>query len=106
MAPDYENMRIRCAAKHALFPDTCSCGSLTHKVKDCLERPRPKGAKFTNKNIAADDLIQDVQSATFDAKRDRWNGYDAKEYSTVRWGGPALELKGESKLGWGEQSVW
>mmetsp|Transcript_1021 Transcript_1021/g.1652 ORF Transcript_1021/g.1652 Transcript_1021/m.1652 type:complete len:544 (+) Transcript_1021:212-1843(+) len=60
-----------------------NCGSLTHKTKDCLERPRSKGAKFTNKNIAADDLIQEITPATFDAKRDRWNGYDSKDYTQI-----------------------
>jgi hypothetical protein len=29
-------------------------------VKDCLERPRKKSAKWTNQAIAADDLIQSV----------------------------------------------
>lgn len=53
-----------------------------HKVKDCLERPRKKGAKWTGKNIQADDVEQDVQ-LSWDAKRDRWNGYDAKEYKHV-----------------------
>jgi pre-mRNA-processing factor SLU7 len=49
----------------------CSCGSITHQTKDCLERPRMKGAKWTNKNIAADEKIQDIKLATWDAKRDR-----------------------------------
>ena len=46
-------------------------------------RPRTKGAKWTNKNIAADDKVQDVHLATWDAKRDRWNGFDAKDYNKV-----------------------
>lgn len=53
-----------------------------HKVKDCLERPRKKGAKFTGKNIQADDVVQDVQ-LSWDAKRDRWNGYDPKNYKHI-----------------------
>ena len=52
-----------------------NCGSMTHKTKDCLERPRSKGAKWTGKGIAADDLVQDLGDRTFEAKRDRWNGY-------------------------------
>ncbi|KAG1663163.1 hypothetical protein FOA52_006060 [Chlamydomonas sp. UWO 241] len=60
-----------------------NCGSMTHKTKDCLERPRDKGAKWTGKNIAADDKVQEVKLTTFEAKRDRWNGYDAKEYGQV-----------------------
>ena len=59
-----------------------NCGAMTHKAKDCLSRPRAKGAKWTGKNIQADEVIQDV-SMGWDAKRDRWNGYDAKEYRNV-----------------------
>jgi pre-mRNA-processing factor SLU7 len=59
-----------------------NCGAITHKVKDCLERPRKKGARFTGKDIRPDDLIQEV-STTYDAKRDRWNGYDPAEYSKI-----------------------
>ncbi|KAF8973122.1 pre-mRNA-splicing factor SLU7 [Flammula alnicola] len=59
-----------------------NCGSMTHKKQDCLERPRKKGAKFTNKNIEADDVVQEVATG-YDAKRDRWNGYDAAEHKRV-----------------------
>ncbi|KAJ7217882.1 Pre-mRNA splicing Prp18-interacting factor-domain-containing protein [Mycena pura] len=59
-----------------------NCGALTHKRPDCLERPRRRGAKFTNEDIQADEIIQEVPTG-FDAKRDRWNGYDPAEYKTV-----------------------
>ncbi|EAU91764.1 pre-mRNA-splicing factor SLU7 [Coprinopsis cinerea okayama7 len=59
-----------------------NCGAMTHKKKDCLERPRKKGAKWTNKDIQADEVIQDV-AVGYDAKRDRWNGYDPAEYKKV-----------------------
>jgi pre-mRNA-processing factor SLU7 len=59
-----------------------NCGAITHKTKECLSRPRAKGAKWTGKDIQADEVIQDV-SLGWDAKRDRWNGYDAKEYKSV-----------------------
>lgn len=59
-----------------------NCGAMTHKKKDCLSRPRKAGAKFTGKNIEADEVIQDVQMG-FDAKRDRWNGYDASNFEEV-----------------------
>jgi pre-mRNA-processing factor SLU7 len=58
-----------------------NCGSMSHKAKDCMERPRAKGAKFTNKNIAADDKVQNVHAASFDAKRDRWNGFDERDWA-------------------------
>ncbi|KAK9318630.1 Pre-mRNA splicing Prp18-interacting factor-domain-containing protein [Lipomyces starkeyi] len=59
-----------------------NCGAMTHKAKDCMERPRKVGAKFSGKDIQADDLIQDVKM-TWDSKRDRWNGYDASEHLKV-----------------------
>jgi pre-mRNA-processing factor SLU7 len=59
-----------------------NCGAMTHKTKECLSRPRAKGAKWTGKDIQADEVIQKVDLG-WDAKRDRWNGYDPKEYKTV-----------------------
>lgn len=59
-----------------------NCGAMTHKIKECLNRPRAKGAKWTGKDIQADEVVQDVQLG-WDAKRDRWNGYDATEYRAV-----------------------
>ncbi|THH04575.1 hypothetical protein EW145_g5412 [Phellinidium pouzarii] len=59
-----------------------NCGVMTHKRSDCPERPRKKGAKFTGKGILADDIVSDVP-LTYDAKRDRWNGYDPAEHKRV-----------------------
>lgn len=59
-----------------------NCGAMTHKAKECLSRPRKHGAKWTGKDIEADEHIQKVELG-WDAKRDRWNGYDAKEYQNV-----------------------
>jgi pre-mRNA-processing factor SLU7 len=59
-----------------------NCGAMTHKTKECLSRPRAKGAKWTGQDIQADEMIQDVDLG-WDAKRDRWNGYDPKEYKAV-----------------------
>ncbi|KAI0344678.1 pre-mRNA-splicing factor SLU7 [Trametopsis cervina] len=59
-----------------------NCGAMTHKKQDCLERPRKRGAKFTNSDIAPDEIIQEV-AAGYDAKRDRWNGYDPSEHKKV-----------------------
>merc|ERR1719335_415889 len=53
---------------------------MSHILKFCLERPRKFGAKYTGKQIAADDKIQNLKITKFDAKRDRWNGYDASDY--------------------------
>jgi len=38
--------------------------------------------KWTGRDIQADEVVQDV-SLGWDAKRDRWNGYDPKEYKAV-----------------------
>ncbi|KAL0956392.1 hypothetical protein HGRIS_002539 [Hohenbuehelia grisea] len=59
-----------------------NCGAITHSKKDCIERPRKKGARYTGKDIQADDLIQNV-STGYDAKRDRWNGYDPAEHKRI-----------------------
>ncbi|KFK28731.1 hypothetical protein AALP_AA7G039700 [Arabis alpina] len=52
-----------------------NCGAITHDAKACMARPRHVGAKFTNKNIAPDEKIESLK-LSYDAKRDRWNGYD------------------------------
>ena len=56
---------------------------MTHKTKDCMDRPRKVGAKFTKAGIAPDEKIQSLNLETFDAKKDRWNGYDTTEYARV-----------------------
>ncbi|XP_074038976.1 pre-mRNA-splicing factor Slu7 [Leptinotarsa decemlineata] len=60
-----------------------NCGALTHKKKECMERPRKVGAKFSGANIAPDEYIQKNLSLSFDGKRDRWSGYDPSEHKTV-----------------------
>eukprot|EP00271_Cylindrocystis_brebissonii_P005114 TRINITY_DN17059_c0_g1_i1.p1 TRINITY_DN17059_c0_g1~~TRINITY_DN17059_c0_g1_i1.p1 ORF type:complete len:547 (+),score=149.52 TRINITY_DN17059_c0_g1_i1:120-1760(+) len=59
-----------------------NCGAMTHQGKDCLERPRKVGAKWTSKHIAPDEKLQHFE-LNFEGKRDRWNGYDASAYSRV-----------------------
>jgi pre-mRNA-processing factor SLU7 len=59
-----------------------NCGAMTHSKRECLERPRKRGARYTGKDIAPDEVITDVASG-YDAKRDRWNGYDAAEHGKV-----------------------
>ncbi|KAL4631301.1 pre-mRNA-splicing factor SLU7-like [Arapaima gigas] len=60
-----------------------NCGALTHKKKDCLERPRKVGAKFTGTDIASDEHQQIQLSLDYDGKRDRWNGYDPEEHMRI-----------------------
>lgn len=59
-----------------------NCGAMTHKTKECLSRPRKTGAKWSGRDIQADEVVDSVQLG-WDAKRDRWNGYDAREYDQV-----------------------
>lgn len=51
-----------------------NCGAMGHKKKECLERPRKVGARYSNRDIAPDDLQQPNLNMNFDGKRDRWNG--------------------------------
>jgi len=60
-----------------------NCGAMTHKKKDCVERPRKIGAKKDGRNIAPDELIQDDVRLGFEQKRDRYNGFDASDYVRV-----------------------
>ena len=56
---------------------------MTHKTKDCVERPRKRGASKTGKNIAATNFVRDQIALGFDGKRDRYNGFDAADYGRV-----------------------
>jgi len=60
-----------------------NCGAMTHKKKDCMERPRKVGARFTGDDIAYDEAPQPTLSLDYDGKRDRWNGYDPEEHNTI-----------------------
>ena len=48
-----------------------NCGAITHKEKECTEKPRKVGAWKTNKNIAADELLPQQLNLTWDGKRRR-----------------------------------
>ena len=45
-----------------------NCGAMTHTAKDCLERPRKLGAKYTGKDIQADEIIRRFDQS-FEGKR-------------------------------------
>lgn len=60
-----------------------NCGAMTHKRKDCLERPRRIGAKYTNSGIAPDEFAQPKLSMDYDGKRDRWAGYNPAEHKAI-----------------------
>jgi pre-mRNA-processing factor SLU7 len=54
-----------------------------HKKKDCFDKPRTVGAKWTNSNIQPDDYQMPKLELGWDAKRDRWNGYNPSDYHFV-----------------------
>lgn len=56
---------------------------MTHIRKDCLERPRKIGAKFTNASIAHDEFKQPDLNPDYDGKRDRWAGYDPTTHREI-----------------------
>lgn len=59
-----------------------NCGAMTHKTKECVDRPRKVGAKYSGTDIKPDEfLVEGPQD--FDGKRDRWASYDPKEYEEV-----------------------
>uniref|UniRef100_A0AAV2MJT5 Pre-mRNA-splicing factor SLU7 n=1 Tax=Knipowitschia caucasica TaxID=637954 RepID=A0AAV2MJT5_KNICA len=60
-----------------------NCGAITHKKKDCMERPRRVGAKFTGSGIAPDEHSQLNLDLDYDGKRDRWNGYNPEEHQRI-----------------------
>lgn len=60
-----------------------NCGAMTHKKKECMERPRKIGAKYTNAQIAPDEFIQPNLNPDYDGKRDRWAGYDPAQHQEV-----------------------
>ena len=55
---------------------------MTHQTKECCERPRKAGAKFTGQDIKPDEIVKEIQ-LNYDAKKDRWNGYDPNMYMDV-----------------------
>ena len=59
-----------------------NCGSMTHKVKECLERPRKRAAKYGGEVVGRDEWVEQ-EALDYDGKRDRWKGYDSAEYAKV-----------------------
>ncbi|KAK2488617.1 hypothetical protein MC885_003112 [Smutsia gigantea] len=79
-----------------------NCGAVTHKKKDCFERPRRVGAKFTGTNIAADEHVQPQLMFDYDGKRDRWNGYNPEEHMKIVEEYAKVDLN-SPKHQWGEE---
>lgn len=78
---DYTKRGFTAIAASKFRKGACeNCGAMTHSKKDCFERPRKKGAKWTNKDIQNDEIIVE-QELDFEGKHDRWNGYNPDEYT-------------------------
>lgn len=45
-----------------------NCGAMTHAAKDCFDRPRKLGAKYTGKDIQPDEVIRAFDQS-FEGKR-------------------------------------
>jgi hypothetical protein len=79
----YQRGRVQQSAPTKFIAGACTnCGATSHKTKDCCERPRKKGAALTGQDIRPPEAVQSLEFS-YDGKRDRWNGYDTKEYSKV-----------------------
>ncbi|KAI9473067.1 pre-mRNA-splicing factor Slu7-like protein [Coemansia mojavensis] len=55
-----------------------NCGSSSHTAKDCLERPRKKPTRPVKSSEQTANKAEEELS--YDAKRDEWSGYDAREH--------------------------
>ncbi|KAL3161054.1 hypothetical protein ABBQ38_009437 [Trebouxia sp. C0009 RCD-2024] len=83
-AKDYYDRGVKVFQATKFRKGACeNCGAMSHKTKDCMERPRGKGARWTSKHIAADEKVEEIDFGDFDTKRDRWNGYDPESYTKV-----------------------
>ncbi|GFE54514.1 mRNA processing-related, putative [Babesia ovis] len=81
-APVLRGVRSHVAIKYR--KNACeNCGAVTHDAKSCVERPRKKGAKYTNSNICPDEYIIQNTAVGYDAVRDRWAGFDASTHQLL-----------------------
>lgn len=60
-----------------------NCGSMTHNAKMCMDRPRKVTAKLANLTYGDDEEVQNMDNLTYEAKHDRWNGYNPEMYKEV-----------------------
>ncbi|XP_032596116.1 pre-mRNA-splicing factor Slu7 [Drosophila grimshawi] len=60
-----------------------NCGAMTHKRKDCLERPRKVQAKYAESIVVHDEHIVTDASINYDEKRDRWSSYDPANHREI-----------------------
>eukprot|EP00830_Metopus_es_P016285 TRINITY_DN4988_c0_g1_i1.p1 TRINITY_DN4988_c0_g1~~TRINITY_DN4988_c0_g1_i1.p1 ORF type:complete len:465 (-),score=148.35 TRINITY_DN4988_c0_g1_i1:10-1404(-) len=56
-----------------------NCGAITHTAKFCCEKPKKISAKYSSKYFGKDEKMMEIQLG-YEAKRDRWNGYNPSTY--------------------------
>lgn len=56
-----------------------NCGAMTHDAKNCCERPRKVGAKWSGKDYQKDELVEEIE-LDWEGKQDPWNGYEPDMY--------------------------
>ena len=83
-----------------------NCGTMGHLAKDCFERPK----KFKKLDSYSGDQIKirNDEELDWDAKKDRWFGYEGKEYNELlqNW---ENKKKNELKMpsnGENEVNIW
>ncbi|XP_020799748.1 pre-mRNA-splicing factor Slu7 [Drosophila serrata] len=60
-----------------------NCGALSHKRKDCLERPRKVQAKYAESIVVHDEHLVNEAAVNYDEKRDRWSSYDPANHREI-----------------------
>lgn len=84
-----QNEIVKNSVKTTYRKGACkNCGALTHKEKDCFERPRSlkNSAWKTGLDIAPDEVILNIENhgkLSYSAKRDYWKGYDPNDHQEI-----------------------
>ncbi|CDR95032.1 mRNA processing-related protein, putative [Babesia bigemina] len=93
-APSQKGVTSHVAIKYR--KNACeNCGAITHDAKSCVERPRKKGAKYTNSNICPDEFIVQNTATGYEAVRDRWAGFDPASHQLLVEAHQAVEEEQE-----------
>jgi pre-mRNA-processing factor SLU7 len=76
--------RVKAPARTRWVKGACeNCGAIGHSKKDCLERPRKVGARWTGRDIQADRIAPREAKQGYEAKRDIYQTYDPRQYKEV-----------------------
>lgn len=79
---------VRGAAPTRYRRGACTnCGAMTHTAKECCERPRAVGAAYSRRDFMPDEVLPEKQlpgtKLSYDAKHDRWSGYDPRRHEAA-----------------------